>query len=368
MSVRIFISYRRQDSEGETGRLYDHLHLWDGHFSDEDLFLDVQDVARGVNFVRAVDKAVAECSVMLVVIGTAWESTTDASGNRRLDDPEDMVRHEVRTALASGKRIFPVLVKGAKMPKATALPDDIRDLAFQNAIELRHAHFRDDVANLVVMLRQALTEAEGYSKEPANADAVRQKTNALKELRFKLIGATDSPLFAYRTQNNYVPALGDGNPDANIVFIGEYVGKAEAEQGRPFIGPSGDVLATMLKSINLRREDVFVTNAILDRPVDNKPTAEDLAYYMPFVDEILNIIQPRVLVPLGGVAMEYALKKFNLPEKGGKIGQLHGKLLQTTLSYGQIFIMPLYHPAVVLYNPTQRATLEKDFQRLKVFI
>jgi len=366
MSVRIFISYRRDDSEGETGRLHDH--LCNGHFSDEELFLDVEDIATGVNFKDAVEKAIDECSVMLVMIGTNWESSTDAGGNRRLDNPDDMVRHEIRTAITSDKRLFPILVKGAKMPKADKLPDDIRDLAFQNAIEIRHAHFRNDVTGLVTTLRQALTEIEGYSKEPANATVIRQKENALKELRFKLIGATDSPLFEYRTKNNYLPVLGDGNPDANIVFLGEALGKAEAEQGRPFIGPSGDVLATMLKTINLRREDVYVTNTILDRPVDNKPTAKDSAYYMPFVDEILNIIQPRVLVPLGGTAMEYALNKYNLPEKGGKIGKLHGSLLQTTLPYGRIFIMPLYHPAVVLYNPTQRATLEKDFQRLKVFI
>lgn len=366
MSVRIFISYRRDDSEGETGRLHDH--LCNGHFSDDDLFLDVEDVGTGVNFKDAVDKALSECSVVLVIIGTVWESSVDATGARRLDNPDDMVRHEIRTAISQNKRIIPILVRGAKMPKPQNLPEDMQALAYQNAIEIRHAHFRNDVAGLVGVLRQTLTEVEGYSKSPANAEIIRQKENALKELRFNLIGATDSPLYTYRTQNNYLPVLGEGNADANIVFIGEYVGKSEAEQGRPFIGPSGDVLASMLDTINLKREDVFITNIILDRPVDNKPTPQDMAYYAPFVDEILNIIQPRVLVPLGGTGMDYVLKKYDMPEKGKKISQLHGQLLQTTLSYGKIFIMPLYHPAVVLYNPTQRATLEKDFQRLKVFI
>ncbi|PJF29063.1 MAG: hypothetical protein CUN52_10290 [Phototrophicales bacterium] len=366
MSVRIFISYRRDDSEGETGRLHDH--LCNGHFSEDDLFLDVEDVGTGVNFKDAVDRAINQCTVMLVMIGTNWEASVDAKGARRLDNPDDMVRHEIRSAIEQQKQIIPILVRGAKMPKVGQLPDDIQALAYQNAIEVRHAHFKHDVEGLVGVLRQALTEAEGYSKTPATADSLRQKENALKELRFRLIGAVDSPLYAYRTQNNYLPVLGEGNPDANIVFIGEALGKAEAEQGRPFIGPSGEVLATMLKTINLRREDVFITNAILDRPVDNTPTPEDVAYYAPFVDEILNIIQPRVIVPLGGTGMDYVLKKYDMPEKGKKIGQLHGQLLQTTLPYGKVFIMPLYHPAVVLYNPTQRATLEKDFQRLKVFI
>src|SRR5690606_28488243 len=125
----------------------------------------------------------------------------------------------------------------------------------------------------------------------------------------------------------------------------------------------------MLRSIHLKRDDVFMTNILLDHPPANRdPLPEEIEFYTPFLDRIVDIIQPAVIVPLARFAMEYMLKKLDLPEKRGKISQLHGKLIKARLSYGEIHVVPMYHPAVVLYSASQKDTLRKDFEKLKLFI
>jgi uracil-DNA glycosylase len=183
------------------------------------------------------------------------------------------------------------------------------------------------------------------------------------------VDATDSPLFSVRSRNRYFPVLGEGDSDANILLIGESPGKNEAEQGRPFVGPSGEILDEMLRGIGLKRENVFLTNILLDYPGEKRiPTPEEIAYYQPMVDRLVDIVQPGVIATLGRFAMDYILKKLDLPEKRSTITQLHGKLLKARMPYGDVHIVPLYHPAMVLYNPTQKETLRKDFERLKLFI
>src|SRR5690606_661858 len=163
--------------------------------------------------------------------------------------------------------------------------------------------------------------------------------------------------------------IGEGHPDANIFFIGESPGKAEAESGKPFCGPSGEVLDDMLRGIGLKREDVYLTNILLDRAPDNRnPLPEEIAFYAPFVDRLIDIIQPAVIVTLGRFAMQYLLKKLDVPEKRSTISNLHGKLLKARLPYGEVHVVPLYHPAVVLYSASQKDILRKDFEKLKLFI
>jgi len=146
------------------------------------------------------------------------------------------------------------------------------------------------------------------------------------------------------------------------VFIGEAPGKFEAAEGRPFVGPSGEVLDEMLRGIGLRREDVYVTNLLLDHPGKRDPLPEEIAFYAPFVERVIDIIRPAVIVPLGRFAMQHLLSKLDLPEKRGKISQLHGKLIKTRLAYGEIHVVPMYHPAVVLYSASQKDILRKDFE------
>jgi DNA polymerase len=125
----------------------------------------------------------------------------------------------------------------------------------------------------------------------------------------------------------------------------------------------------MLNSIQLKREDVFLTNLLLDFPgTKREPTPEEIAYYIPFVDRLIDIIQPPIIATLGRFAMQYLLKKLDLPEKRQTISQIHGKLIKTQMTYGEIYVVPLYHPAVVLYTASQKDVLRQDFARLKLFL
>lgn len=122
--------------------------------------MDVAAIEPGKDFRKAIDESVATCSVLLAMIGQEWLETKDSSGHRRLDDPQDFVRLELASALRRDIPVVPVLVRGAKMPLAERLPDDLRDLAFRNAVELTHARWKSDVQALVQSLRPYLDGAD----------------------------------------------------------------------------------------------------------------------------------------------------------------------------------------------------------------
>ena len=361
---RIFINYRRQDSEGYVGRLYDHLAQ---HFQRDDIFMDVDSIKPGADFVSKLEEAVAACDVFIAMIGPQWLTVSDDTGARRLDQWNDFVRIEIATALKQNKLVIPVLVGQARMPLPTDLPEDLIPFARRNAIELSHQRFAYDIDKLIGVIKETVSS---HARKPGtDSDTVRRKEGLLKAVRDDLVNATSSPLYQVRIDNRAFPVLGEGNADAHILFIGEAPGKNEAEQGKPFCGPSGEVLEEMLRGISLKREDVYVTNILLDRPPEKRdPTPEELAFYTPFVDRIVDIIQPAVIATLGRFAMQYMIKKLDLPEKKSTISQIHGKLIKTRLPYGEIHVVPLYHPAVVLYSASQKETLRKDFEKLKLFI
>jgi hypothetical protein len=144
--ARIFISYRRADSAGFAGRLYDYL---SAAFGDRRVFMDIDDIPPGEDFVRVIRDAVAQCEAVIVLIGPQWVSITGSNG-RRLDDPYDFVRLEVATALARpGVRVIPVLVNDASMPRAKELPDDLKPLVRRNGMEVSNQRFRYDVDRLI---------------------------------------------------------------------------------------------------------------------------------------------------------------------------------------------------------------------------
>lgn len=149
----IFISYRRMDSQSAAGRLADHLNE---DLREVSIFRDVETIEPGVDFVEAIEKALASCAAMLVVIGPRWVNATDPAGKRRLDDPNDYTRLEVGTALKRNVRVIPVLVEGAVMPAADELPEDLKPLARRNAIELTDSRWSQDVQRLVASLERAL--------------------------------------------------------------------------------------------------------------------------------------------------------------------------------------------------------------------
>jgi uracil-DNA glycosylase len=361
--ARIFINYRRQDSEGYVGRLYDHLTR---HFEPESLFLDIDSIPPGVDFVEFLDSAVAGCDVLLAVIGPGWSSVADDEGERRILREDDFVRIEIASALRQKKTVIPLLVGGAKMPRAGDLPEDVAGLARRNAMELSHTRFGADVDKLADAVKETVRH---HIKPRASTAEVARKTAALKDLRARLVAASDSPLYDTRTEGRFFPVMGEGSADAALLFIGESPGKTEAQAGRPFVGQSGQVLDEMLATIGLRRDNIFITNLILDHPGGKRePTAAEIAYYETYLDQIVDIIRPVVIVPLGRFAAWSVMKKFGLPEADQKISEMHGKLVLAHAPYGQIHVVPLYHPAAVLYSAGMKSTLRQDFQKLKLFL
>jgi hypothetical protein len=163
--MKIFISYRRDDSAGYSGRLFDHLAA---HFGGRNVFMDIDTIEPGQDFRKVVHDAVGTCDVVLVIIGKHWLNVTDDQGRRRLDDPRDWVRVEIATALADQRvRVIPVLVRDAHMPNPEELPEDLRELAWRNAIQLSDHRFQFDANQLIKVIERA--GASGGGKVPAAA-------------------------------------------------------------------------------------------------------------------------------------------------------------------------------------------------------
>jgi WD40 repeat protein len=149
----IFVSYRRRESRDFAGRLYDRLA---DRFGEGQVFMDVDTIEPGVDFAEEISRAVAACQVLLAIIGPGWLTVTDRRGRRRLDDPEDLVRLEIGTALARNVRVIPVLVGDTVMPGRDELPESLAGLARRNAVAIRHENFRSDVGRLVTAIERVL--------------------------------------------------------------------------------------------------------------------------------------------------------------------------------------------------------------------
>jgi hypothetical protein len=132
--LRIFISYRRDDSAGYAGRLYDRLGQ---HFGSENIFIDIDTIEPGVDFVEVIAEAVSSCDLLIALIGQQWLTVTNAQGRRRLDDPEDFVRLEIQTALERNIRVIPALIRGATTPTSPELPEALTRLARLNWLIFR---------------------------------------------------------------------------------------------------------------------------------------------------------------------------------------------------------------------------------------
>jgi hypothetical protein len=148
----VFISYRRQDTSGYAGWLHERLAK---QFGKAHVFRDVTSIESGLDFVRVIEQAVGTCEVLLALIGSGWLGAADSQG-RRLDDPVDLVRLEIRAALERDIRTIPVLVEGASMPRAEDLPEPLVGLSRRNALRLSHESFDDDVRRLIEVLEGAL--------------------------------------------------------------------------------------------------------------------------------------------------------------------------------------------------------------------
>lgn len=195
------------------------------------------------------------------------------------------------------------------------------------------------------------------------------KTEQMKQVLLDVVNLKSSPLYEYRVKNKYYPVIGEGSHDAKIMFIGEAPGRNEAETGHPFCGRSGKMLDELLKSIDLDRKEVYITNIVKDRPQDNRdPSPEEIEIYSPFLDRQIEIIKPKIIATLGRFSMQYIIERYGPMDKLAPIGSLHGKVLSTEIGGEEVKIIPLYHPAVAIYNQNTKGDLIKDFKILKKYL
>jgi DNA polymerase len=154
---------------------------------------------------------------------------------------------------------------------------------------------------------------------------------------------------------------GDGNYDASIMFIGEAPGRHEDELGKPFVGKAGKLLDFALSTIGLQRETVYITNVVKCRPPGNRnPTTDEITMCGPYLDAQIHLISPRVICPMGNFASKYILSSYGFLSR--PISQIHGQLYKSTPA--MLTILPLYHPAALLYTPTLKEIFFRDIQLL----
>lgn len=184
---------------------------------------------------------------------------------------------------------------------------------------------------------------------------VKDKQTALEQIAADIVTSNICPDLA-KTATQLV--FGEGNPDADIVFIGEAPGKREDETGKPFVGAAGRFLDEMLESIGLGREDIYITNIVKYRPPGNRdPLPSEKQEFLPYLAEQIKVIEPKLIVTLGRHSMEVLLP-------GLKISECHG---QPKRYNGQVYL-PLFHPAAALYNGGLRQTLLDDFARIPAIL
>jgi DNA polymerase len=153
------------------------------------------------------------------------------------------------------------------------------------------------------------------------------------------------------------------------MFVGEAPGEHESKQGRPFVGRSGQFLNELLEGVGIKREDVYITNIVKDRPPKNRdPRPDEIELYAPFLDRQIAIIKPKVIATLGRFSMQYVMNRYGLDFEIGPISQLHGKVFDTEVEGQKVKVVPLYHPAVALYDGSKRGELAEDFKVLEGLI
>ncbi len=195
------------------------------------------------------------------------------------------------------------------------------------------------------------------------------KAEELKEIAQEIRELKESPLYPYRRRHGYLPVPGVGSAEADIMLIGEAPGRQEAEAGRPFVGKAGEVLDQLLESLDLDREDVYITNVVKDRPPGNRdPRAEEIDVYAPFLLREIAIVEPVAIGSLGRFATDFVLKRYAQRGHGRTMDDLHGRVLRGDAPHGEVRIVPLYHPAAVFYNRELEEIIQEDFQVLAQYV
>lgn len=176
----IFINYRREDSAGDAGRISDRLFQ---EFGKDKVFIDVDTIPLGVDFIKYLESQVAKCDVLLAVIGRQWLKITDNTGKRRIDNEKDFVTIEIMAALRRNIRVIPLLVQNSSMPTQDELPSNLKALASRNGISIRHEHFHDDMTKLIKGIKEYFRydEENDYAIEEEEKEVVHHRSGRKKK-------------------------------------------------------------------------------------------------------------------------------------------------------------------------------------------
>jgi len=193
---------------------------------------------------------------------------------------------------------------------------------------------------------------------------MNKKDKLLKKIKDEVIGCKKCSLSKTRT----LPVIGQGDHNAKIMFIGEAPGLNEDKTGVPFCGQSGNILTELLNSIGLQRENVYICNILKCRPPGNRnPQADEIKACVSYLESQIETIKPKIIGALGNYAVSHILKQYNLDDQIQGISKIRGKIFEARASFGKIRIIPLYHPAVVVYNANMKDILKEDFKILKKY-
>ncbi len=184
----------------------------------------------------------------------------------------------------------------------------------------------------------------------------------MKQIRDKVARCKKCVLY----KKAIMPVIGQGSHEADIMFVGEGPGANEDKTGVPFCGRAGNILNELLNSVNIKREDVYIANIVKHRPPGNRdPRPEEISACVPYLDQQIDIIKPKIVCPLGRFAAYYIMEKFDLLDKIEGISKIHGKSYMAQAPHGEIVVIPLYHPAVATYNVNMLPELKTDFKIIK---
>ncbi len=191
---------------------------------------------------------------------------------------------------------------------------------------------------------------------------ISKNDKELKKIKNEVLNCKKCQL--YKTRN--YPVIGEGNHQAKVILVGESPGANEDKTGRPFCGAAGKILDELLETADLKREKVYITNILKDRPPNNRdPQPEEIKACTPYLERQIEIISPEVICPLGNFATRFILKKYDLEEQLKGISKIHGKVFIAKDLFGSVKIIPFYHPAAAVYNINMKEVLKKDFEILR---
>jgi len=188
-----------------------------------------------------------------------------------------------------------------------------------------------------------------------------QKDNLLLAIKEEVIACQKCVLYKTRI----LPVIGQGDHSAKIMFIGEAPGANEDKTGVPFCGRAGEILNLLLASVGIKREEVYIANILKDRPPANRePATDEIIACTPYLLRQISIIEPKIIATLGNYATHFILDKFGVADSQLGISRLRGKkfLVQEATTKKSYTIIPLYHPAVAVYNNQSLDALKSDFK------